>query len=145
MSFKTLLASVAALLITLAATSSTPAATTAPTAESGHTAKSARPDHAKPTLDAVPPAGSALGVVNVNDADVDTLQLIPGIGPSRADAIVAYRKQHTFKRIDDLTRIRGIGRKSLTAMRPFLTISGPSTLKEKPTAKSRRGQLPDVA
>lgn len=81
---------------------------------------------------AAPAPLTASGVVNINEATSDELQLLPGIGPSRADAIVAYRKSHPFKRVEELTRIKGIGRKSFLRLRTLLTTQGPTTLKEKP-------------
>ncbi len=79
-----------------------------------------------------PPAPAASGVVNINEASSDQLQLLPGVGPSRAEAIVSYRKSHPFKRVEELTRIKGIGRKSLLRLRALLSTSGPTTLKERP-------------
>lgn len=82
------------------------------------------------------PAPTVAGVVNINEASSEQLQLLPGVGPSRADAIVTFRKSHPFKRIEDLTRIKGIGRKSLLRLRALLSISGPTTLRERPTKAS---------
>ncbi|HNN96044.1 MAG TPA: helix-hairpin-helix domain-containing protein [Pseudomonadota bacterium] len=101
------------------------------------TSKSSEPT-ATPASHAPAPAASSAatasgaGVVNINDASSEQLQLLPGVGPSRAEAIVTFRKSHPFKRVDELTRIKGIGRKSLLRLRPLLTISGPTTLKERP-------------
>jgi competence protein ComEA len=66
---------------------------------------------------------------------------LPGVGPSRAEAIVSYRKSHPFKRVDELTRIKGIGRKSLVRLRALLTTSGPTTLKERPAKASAGSPL----
>lgn len=93
-------------------------------------AATARPSAAIPRDTA--PTVSEGGVVNLNDASSEQLQLLPGVGPSRAEAIVTYRKSHPFKRVEELTRIKGIGRKSLLRLRSHLTISGPTTLKERP-------------
>src|SRR5579862_9297410 len=51
--------------------------------------------------------------VNINTADAETLALeLKGIGQKRAEAIIAYREQHgPFKSIDDLSNIKGIGKK----------------------------------
>ena len=70
------------------------------------------------------------GTVNINAADEATLELLPGVGEVTAAKIVAYRKQRPFKRVEDLTRVKGIGKKKLARMKPFLAISGPSTLAE---------------
>lgn len=52
-----------------------------------------------------------VGAVNINKADVKALVSLKGIGPKKAEAIVASRRQHGFFRsINDLTRIKGIGK-----------------------------------
>ncbi|MDR5898585.1 ComEA family DNA-binding protein [Halomonas vilamensis] len=48
--------------------------------------------------------------INVNTADAELLAELPGIGPSRADAIIEERDTNgEFSSADDLTRINGIG------------------------------------
>ncbi|HEY8507402.1 MAG TPA: ComEA family DNA-binding protein [Steroidobacteraceae bacterium] len=53
------------------------------------------------------------GPVNINTADANTLaRELKGIGPSRAQAIVAYRTEHgPFKSPDDLALVKGIPQK----------------------------------
>ncbi len=59
--------------------------------------------------------------ININSADKDTLALLPGIGPAKADAILKYRKQNgKFKSIDDLSKVKGIGDKTLKKLKPYL-------------------------
>ncbi len=68
------------------------------------------------------------GVVNVNLATHEELQLLPGVGPARATAIMEHRKQHgPFKKIEDLTAVSGIGEKALARMRPHCALSGKTT------------------
>ena len=71
---------------------------------------------------------SADGVVNLNDASETELALLPGIGPGKARAIAEHRHVHPFRRIDELTKVKGIGRKTFGHLRPYLTIVGPTTL-----------------
>jgi len=78
----------------------------------------------------------AAGLVNLNDATAEQLELLPGIGPSRSSAIVAYRKTHPFKRVEELMRVKGIGKKSFARLRPLLSLSGATTLKERPRRAS---------
>jgi competence protein ComEA len=81
----------------------------------------------------VAPPAAPPAVVNVNTADEDELQRVPGIGPSRAQAIVQLRDRvHGFRRLEDLLRVRGIGRATLRAMRPYLSLVGPTTLASRP-------------
>lgn len=74
------------------------------------------------------PRAKLSGVINLNQADEEALELLPGIGPSRAAAIVEYRKNRPFKRVDDLVRIKGIGKKTMVKLRPYLAVSGQTTL-----------------
>jgi competence protein ComEA len=77
-------------------------------------------------------AGSAANaVVNINTATVAELSLLPGVGPSKAEAIVKYRAEKPFKQVDQIMRVKGIGKKSFQSMKPYLAIEGPTTLKSK--------------
>lgn len=67
------------------------------------------------------------GVVNLNTATPEELRVIPGVGPSRVRNILAYRKLHPFRTVDELARIKGIGRKTIRKWRQHLAVSGPST------------------
>lgn len=61
--------------------------------------------------------------VNINTADVKTLDTVKGIGPKKAQAIVDYRTKHgPFKSVDDLTNVPGIKGKTLEKLRPNLTV-----------------------
>ncbi|MCL1630437.1 helix-hairpin-helix domain-containing protein [Sporolactobacillus sp. CPB3-1] len=61
--------------------------------------------------------------INVNTADEQTLQNLPGIGPAKAKAIIQYREEHgPFKNADELTNVTGIGDKSLERMKPNLQL-----------------------
>lgn len=52
--------------------------------------------------------------VSINADDEKTLQLVDGIGPKTAEAIVKYREENGFfSRIDDLLEVKGIGEKKL--------------------------------
>ena len=68
--------------------------------------------------------------VNINTATVAELAYLPGIGPSKAEAIVKYRKVRPFKKIEHIMRVKGIGRKSFRKMRPFICIEGATTAKK---------------
>lgn len=72
------------------------------------------------------------GVVNINTATVAQLTLLPGIGTSKAEAIVAFRTKHEFKKVEDLARVKGIGRKTVRKLQDLLTVSGETTLVKKP-------------
>jgi comEA protein len=74
------------------------------------------------SVDAVS-AGSGSFKINLNTAPADSLELIPGIGPVYAERIAGYREKHgKFKSIKDLTRVNGIGPKTLKEIEKYLTL-----------------------
>lgn len=74
--------------------------------------------------------GKALrGKLNINTASDVQFQLLPGVGPAKAERIVAYRQKHgKFRRIQDLRRVKGIGQKTLAKLAPHLAVDGDSDL-----------------
>lgn len=70
--------------------------------------------------------------VNVNQASVTQLAYLPRIGGKAAGRIVEYRKQHgPFARPEDLMEVKGIGEKLFLSLKPYIALSGPTTLTEK--------------
>lgn len=68
------------------------------------------------------------GVVNVNIATIEELTLLPGIGESRARAIVALREDRGgFKHVDELVEVQGIGETMLAKLRPYVSLEGKTT------------------
>jgi competence protein ComEA len=70
---------------------------------------------------AVPLAGdgAAPGLINVNSATAAELESLPGIGPTRAEAIIANRP---YRSIDDLERVPGIGPATIENFRELVTV-----------------------
>jgi len=65
-----------------------------------------------------------LATVYLNTATKEELITLPGIGPAYADRILAFRKeQGSFKTIDDLLLIKGIGPSRLEKIRPLVQIA----------------------
>lgn len=61
--------------------------------------------------------------VSLNQATAGELETLPGIGPSKAAAIIKYREEvGTFKSIDELTNVSGIGEKTLEKLRDSLDL-----------------------
>jgi len=61
--------------------------------------------------------------VLINQADSTELTVLPGIGPAKAEAIVSFREENgPFKSIDDITKVPGIGEKTLETIRDQLVI-----------------------
>ena len=63
----------------------------------------------------VSPMAAFAGPVNINTADAATISAeLQGVGMSKAQAIVEYRKNHgPFKSFDDLTLVKGIGARTV--------------------------------
>ena len=60
-------------------------------------------------------------LIDINTASAEQLQLLPGIGPSRARSIIEDRQaMGPFSTIDDLQRIRGIGPATVEGVRPYV-------------------------
>ncbi|WP_051620514.1 ComEA family DNA-binding protein [Paenibacillus sp. UNC451MF] len=62
--------------------------------------------------------------LNINKATEKELDALPGIGESKAKAIVAYREKlgGRFKSVDQLLDVKGIGDKLLAKMKPYITV-----------------------
>ena len=67
------------------------------------------------------------GPVNINTADAETISAeLQGVGLSRAQAIVEYRKANgPFKTADDLVAVKGIGERTLEINRANILVDGP--------------------
>ncbi|MFM7737474.1 MAG: ComEA family DNA-binding protein [Alphaproteobacteria bacterium] len=63
------------------------------------------------------------GTVDLNTASVADLAALPGIGESKARAIVAWREATPFRSVDELRDVKGIGDKMLEKLRPHLAVS----------------------
>lgn len=63
------------------------------------------------------------GKVNINTADEATLMTLPGIGPSKAQAILIYRQENgQFKVVEDLKAVSGIGDKTFEKLVDLITV-----------------------
>lgn len=68
-------------------------------------------------------ASPRAGKISINKASAANLETIPGIGPSTAQHIVADRAQHgKFKRLEDLMRVKGIGKKKFEKIKPHIVL-----------------------
>lgn len=61
--------------------------------------------------------------ININTADAEELQKIPGIGQTRAESILAYRSEHgSFGCIEDIMKVSGIKNALFEKMRNYITV-----------------------
>lgn len=66
--------------------------------------------------------------IDVNTASPAALELLPGVGPSLAERIVAFRSEHgPFDALKELDAVPGIGPRTLDDLAPFVRFSAPAT------------------
>jgi competence protein ComEA len=66
---------------------------------------------------------TADGKISLNSATESELQTLPGIGPSKALAILEYRETNgSFKKIEDLMEISGIGEKTFEKLKEHIAV-----------------------
>jgi competence protein ComEA len=75
-----------------------------------------------PPAEQGPPTEAQDARININEAGVEDLVELPGIGPSRAQAIIAEREKRRFRRIEDIMRVPGIGRKTFGRIRASIRV-----------------------
>lgn len=61
--------------------------------------------------------------ININTAGADELETLPGIGAVYAGRIISYREEHgPFKSLEELVKVKGIGKKRLDKLKPFIKL-----------------------
>jgi competence protein ComEA len=85
---------------------------------------------APPALASPAPSGHARATpddpVYVNHAGVEDLRRLPGVGAKRAEAIIALRQRvGRFQRIEELLRVKGVGRTTVRKWRPLVRLDAP--------------------
>jgi len=72
------------------------------------------------------------GVVNINTASAEQLQLLPRVGPALAGRIIDFREANgSYRTVDEIVAVKGIGEKSFEKREPYIVTSGATTLTEK--------------
>lgn len=80
------------------------------------------------------------GVVNINTASSEQLQMLPRVGPSLAGRIVEHREANgPFQSVDEILAVKGIGESSFEKLEPYIVTSGATTLAEKVRSARSRG------
>lgn len=86
----------------------------------------------------------AFAVVNINTATQAELESLKGIGPEKAKAIIEYRtKNGAFKTVDDLDKVKGIGKATLDKLRPDISVGGAAAKPAPAAAKPADKKAPE--
>ena len=73
-----------------------------------------------------------IGVLNLNQATANQLDLLPGVGQKAAKRILEYRTKTPFTKAEELVKVKGFGKKRFEKLKPFLAVAGTTTLKQLP-------------
>jgi len=65
---------------------------------------------------------AAAAAINLNTATKEELVALPGIGPSKAQAIVEFREKEPFAKSEDLRKVKGIGDKLYDSIKDQVTV-----------------------
>lgn len=60
--------------------------------------------------------------VDLNTADLTTLETLPGVGPVTAEAIIAHREEQPFASVEDLLLVQGIGPKTFESLKDRVSV-----------------------
>ena len=76
------------------------------------------------------PGKQVSGVINLNQASAQQLDLLPGVGAKAAARIIEFRKKTPFTRTEELVQVKGFGKKKYDRLKPHLAVAGPTTLRQ---------------
>lgn len=60
---------------------------------------------------------------NINSCSKSDLESLPGIGPATADKILEYRENNSFKQIEDIMNVSGIGEKKFEGIKELIIVN----------------------
>ena len=67
-------------------------------------------------------SGEMISLVNINQASLEMLIGLPGIGPVTAEKIINYREDQIFTRIEEIQKVPGIGPATFEQIKIYLTV-----------------------
>ena len=82
------------------------------------------------------PGKQVSGVINLNQATAQQLDLLPGVGAKAAARITEFRKKTPFTRPEEIVQVKGFGKKKFDKLKPHLAVAGPTTLRQLVSAAS---------
>lgn len=81
----------------------------------------------------VAPLSYAAELININTADLTSLETLNGIGASKGQAIIDYRTQHgAFAKIEDIMNVSGIGTVTYANIKDFITVGSSASVVQTP-------------
>jgi len=67
-------------------------------------------------------SGEMIVLININQAALEVLITLPGIGPVTAEKIISYREEQTFTRIEEIQKVPGIGPSTYQEIEMLITV-----------------------
>jgi len=74
------------------------------------------------TLFLAPVSATAEDLININTADEETLQSLPGIGPALSERVVEHRERFPFEEKEDIMQVSGVGESTYQEIKELIVV-----------------------